>query len=141
MFFGEFEYRIDDKGRLPFPPRFRAFFRDGIVLAQGVEKCLTIYTLTEWKKLADSIATSHLPPSKLRILSRALFATAYHLNLDAQGRISLPSNLRQYAGIDEDIIIAGVNNYLELWDKAQWDAAKSANQEQSWQIIESLERH
>jgi MraZ protein len=111
------------------------------VLAQGVEKCLTIYTLTEWKKLADSIATSHLPPSKLRILSRALFATAYHLNLDAQGRISLPSNLRQYAGIDEDIIIAGVNNYLELWDKAQWDAAKSANQEQSWQIIESLERH
>jgi MraZ protein len=141
MFFGEFEYRIDDKGRLPFPPRFRAFFRDGIVLAQGVEKCLTIYTLTEWKKLADSIATSHLPPSKLRILSRALFATAYHLNLDAQGRINLPSNLRQYAGIDEDIIIAGVNNYLELWDKAQWDAAKSANQEQSWQIIESLERH
>jgi MraZ protein len=141
MFFGEFEYRIDDKGRLPFPPRFRAFFRDGIVLAQGVEKCLTIYTLTEWKKLADSIATSHLPPSKLRILSRALFATAYHLNLDAQGRISLPSNLRQYAGIDEDVIIAGVNNYLELWDKAQWDAAKSANQEQSWQIIESLERH
>jgi MraZ protein len=141
MFFGEFEYRIDDKGRLPFPPRFRAFFRDGIVLAQGVEKCLTIYTLTEWKKLADSIATSHLPPSKLRILSRALFATAYHLNLDAQGRISLPSNLRQYAGIDEDVIIAGVNNYLDLWDKAQWDAAKSANQEQSWQIIESLERH
>jgi MraZ protein len=141
MFFGEFEYRIDDKGRLPFPPRFRAFFRDGIVLAQGVEKCLTIYTLAEWKKLADSIATSHLPPSKLRILSRALFATAYHLNLDAQGRISLPSNLRQYAGIDEDVIIAGVNNYLELWDKAQWDAAKSANQEQSWQIIESLERH
>ncbi len=141
MFFGEFEYRLDDKGRLPLPPRFRQFFRDGIVLAQGVEKCLTVYTLAEWKKLADTIAASHLPPSKLRILNRALFATAYHLNMDGQGRISLPSSLRQYAGIGDDIVIAGVNNYLELWDKAQWEEVKQASHEQSWQIIESLERH
>jgi MraZ protein len=140
MFFGEFEYRIDDKGRLPFPPRFRQFFRDGIVLAQGMEKCITIYTVAEWKKLADNIAASKLPPSKLRTLGRALFATAYHLTLDSQGRISLPPSLRQYAGIGDAVVITGINNYLELWDKTQWEKVKQESQEQAWQITESLER-
>ncbi len=140
MFFGEFEYRLDDKGRLPVPPRFRPSFRDGIVVAQGIEKCLTIYTLAEWKKLADSIAASNLSASKLRTINRALFATAYNMILDAQGRIGLPVSLRQYAGIGEDIVIAGANNYLELWDKNAWEAEKKNSQEQAWQIIEGLER-
>ena len=141
MFFGEFEYRIDEKGRMPIPPRFRPYFKDGIVLAQGVEKCLTVYTMAEWKKTADAITASHLPPSKMRTLSRALFATAYQLTLDGQGRVNLPGNLREYAGISEDVVIAGLNNYLEVWDRVQWSAARSAGQEQAWQIIESLEKH
>ena len=140
MFFGEFEYRIDEKGRMPFPPRFRPAFKEGIVLAQGVEKCITIYTPAEWKKLADSINGSSLPASKLRALNRAMFASAYFLSLDAQGRISLPTSLRAYAAIGEDIIIAGANSYLELWDRATWEAEKKTSQEQTWQIIESLER-
>jgi MraZ protein len=140
MFFGEFEYRLDEKGRLPLPPRFRLAFREGLVVAQGIEKCLTIYTQAEWKKLADSITGSNLSASKLRTINRALFATAFMLTLDAQGRIGLPANLRQYAGIGEDVVIAGANNYLELWDRNAWEAEKQASQEQAWQIIEGLER-
>jgi len=139
MFFGEFEYHLDDKGRLPFPPRFRQFFRDGIVLAQGMEKCITIYTVAEWKNWPIT-----LPPANFRQQAEntgpALFATAYHLTLDSQGRISLPPSLRQYAGIGDAVIIAGVNNYLELWDKTQWEKVKQESQEQAWQITESLER-
>jgi MraZ protein len=141
MFFGEFEYRIDEKGRMPLPPRFRPYLKDGLMLTQGLEKCLTIYTMAEWKKLAESIAASHLPASKMRALGRAMFASAYQLTLDGQGRINLPCNLREYACISEDVVVAGLNNYLEVWDKGQWEAARSAGQEQAWQIIESLEKH
>ena len=141
MFFGEFEYRVDEKGRLPFPPRYRAFFRDGLVLAHGLEKCLTIYTMAEWKKQADGIAAGHLPPSKLRTLNRTLFAGASQESLDGQGRISIPANLRAYAGLNEDVVIAGTNTCLEIWDRQQWEAVKQAGQEQAWQIIESLEKH
>lgn len=140
MFFGEFEYRLDEKGRLPVPPKFRLAFRDGVVVAQGIERCLTIYAPAEWKKLADSIASSNLSASKLRTINRALFASAYHLLLDGQGRISLPANLRAYAGIGEDLVVVGANNYLEIWDRDAWEAEKKSSQEQVWQIIEGLER-
>jgi MraZ protein len=141
MFLGEFEYRIDDKGRIPFPPRFRPYFKDGIIVAPGPEKCLSVYTIADWKKMADKLETGGLAPSKLRKINRALFATAFFTNLDAQGRIGLPSTLRQHAGLSEDIVVAGANTYIELWDKAAWDAEKNADLADAWQIIESLERH
>jgi MraZ protein len=140
MFFGEFEYKIDDKGRVPIPPKFRRELRGGVILAQGVEKCITLYPLAEWKKLADSLTGSSVTQSKLRRLNRAIFATAFSLNMDGQGRIGLPISLRQHAEIADEIIIAGANNYLELWNKEHWEEEKAISREQAWQIIESLER-
>ena len=141
MFFGEFEYRIDEKGRVPIPPRFRRELKDGVVLTPGIEKCITAYSLPEWKKQATTLTTGSIPRSKLRRLNRAIFATAFSLNIDGQGRIALPIPLRQYADIEDEVVIAGANNYLELWNKEQWEAEKATSQEQTWQIIESLERH
>ena len=141
MFFGEFEYRIDEKGRMPIPPKFRRELKEGVVLTPGVEKCITVYALSEWKKLAATLTTGSVTLSKLRRLNRAIFATAFSLNIDGQGRIALPIRLRQYAGIEDEVVIAGANNYLELWNKEQWEAERAISQEQTWQIIESLERH
>lgn len=142
MFFGEFEYRVDDKGRVPLPPRFRLDLKDGVVVIPGAEKCLTAYSSPEWQKLAASLAgTGSITPAKMRRLNRAIFAQAFNLELDRQGRISLPAPLREYAGITSDVVVAGVNNYLELWSKNAWDEEKAASREQEWQIIESLERH
>ncbi len=140
MFLGEFEYRIDDKGRMPFPPRFRPYFKDGVIVAPSPEKCLSVYTIAEWKKMAYKLEAGGLAPSKLRKIQRALFATAFNTNLDAQGRISLPATLRAYAGLGEDIIVAGTDTHIELWDKAAWEAEKSADLAEAFQIIESLER-
>lgn len=140
MFFGEFEYKIDEKGRLPLPPRFRRYLKDGVVLTPGIEKCITAYPVSEWKKLADSLTSGSVTRSKLRRLSRAIFATAFHLNIDGQGRVSLPAPLREYAGITDEVVVAGVNNYLELWNKANWEAEKATSQQQAGQIIESMER-
>ena len=141
MFFGEFEYRIDEKGRVPIPPRFRRELKEGVVLTPGVERCITAYPLSEWKKLAATLTTGSVTRSKLRKLNRAIFATAFSLNIDGQGRIALPIPLRQHADIEEEVVIAGANNYLELWNKEQWEAEKAISQEQTWQIIESLEEH
>ena len=125
MFFGEFEYKIDEKGRVPIPPKFRRELKEGVVLAPGVEQCITAYALPEWKKLAATLTTGSVTPSKLRRLNRAIFATAFSLNIDGQGRVALPIPLRQYAGIEDEVVIVGANTYLELWNKEQWESEKA----------------
>ena len=140
MFFGEFDYKIDEKGRVPIPPRFRRELKEGVVLTQGIEKCITAYPLDEWKNLATTLTSGSLTRSKLRRLNRAIFATAFSTNLDGQGRVALPPPLREYAEIMDEVVIAGANNYLELWNKVHWEEEKATSQEQAWQIIESLER-
>lgn len=140
MFFGEFEYRLDEKGRVPIPPRFRRELKDGVVLTPGIEQCITAHPLPEWKKLADSLTSGQIASSKLRKLNRAVFATAFYIYPDGQGRITLPTPLREYAGIEAEVVFAGANTYFELWNKSQWQAEKARSQEQAWQIIESLER-
>lgn len=139
MFFGEFEYKIDEKGRVPLPPKFRRYLKDGVVLTPGIEKCITAYPLSEWKKLAESLTSGSVTRSKLRKLSRAIFATAFHLSIDGAGRVSLPAPLRDYAELTDEVVVAGANNYLELWNKAHWAEEKAICQQQAWQIIESLE--
>ena len=140
MFFGEFEYKIDEKGRVPLPPRFRQSLKEGVVLTPGIEECITAYPLSEWKKISATLTTGSITRSKLRKLNRAIFAAAFHLNLDGQGRITLPAPLRDYAEIEDEVIVGGANNYLEIWDKDRWLKEKAVSLEQAWQIIESLER-
>ncbi|MBI4303560.1 MAG: division/cell wall cluster transcriptional repressor MraZ [Chloroflexi bacterium] len=140
MFFGEFEYRIDEKGRVPLPPKFRKELANGVVLTPGMEKCIVAYPVAEWKKLADNLTKGSVSPSKLRRLNRAIFATAYSMYADGQGRIALPTPLREYADIRDEVVIIGDNTYLELWNREQWQAEKAASREQAWQILESMER-
>jgi len=141
MFYGEFPYKIDEKGRLPIPPKFRNALKDGIVLTPGAENCITVYTVTEWRKLSTTLTTSPLSRSKMRKLSRALFATAFSTRIDGQGRILIPVPLREHAQIVDEVIVAGANTYLEIWSKALWEEEKVSSQEQIWQIIESLENN
>lgn len=140
MFFGEFEYKLDEKGRFPLPPRFRSLVKEGLVLTRGIENCITAYPLAEWKKLAQEVTGgSAISRAKQRRLNRALFAGAFLVNLDGQGRVTLPPKLKDTAGIGDELIVAGSNNYLELWSPAEWEAEKDLAQAQAWQIIESME--
>ncbi|MFC1860677.1 division/cell wall cluster transcriptional repressor MraZ [Chloroflexota bacterium] len=144
MFIGEFEYRVDEKGRVPIPPKYRQDLKgEGLMLMPGVEQCITAYPMSEWKKISDTLTTSgQITPNKMRKLNRAFFSTAFNIKPDQQGRITLPSAQRNYAGIMEDeVVIAGANNYFEIWDKTQWEVEKTNSQEEVWHIIESLEKH
>jgi MraZ protein len=139
MFLGEFEYKIDEKGRVPIPPRFRKDLVEGAVLKPGLDTCIVGYGLGEWAKEAERITSATMSDSKRRRLGRAMFATAYNLTLDGQGRISLPPALRQHAHVGDELIVIGVNTYFELWNKELWEAERTLSQEQSWQIMEGLE--
>jgi len=90
--------------------------------------------------LAAELTGSSASSSKLRKLNRAIFATAFSTQIDGQGRVALPVPLREYAGIDDEVVAIGANTYLEIWDKTNWEEEKATSQEQAWQIIESLER-
>lgn len=139
MFFGEFEYKIDEKGRVPVPPGFRKELSAGVVLTPGVERCITAYPLQAWKKIAESFASDSIPRTKQRRLNRAIFGAAFRLNVDGQGRIALPAPLREYAALQNEIVIVGVDNCLELWNKEDWEAEKANSLDQFGQIIESRE--
>jgi MraZ protein len=142
MFIGEFLYRVDEKGRVPIPPKFRSeeVKKDGLILCPGQEKCITVYPPSEYNRLADSLTSGSIIPSKQRKLNRAVFATAFNAELDGQGRIIVPAKLRQYAAIGEAVVVAGANKYIELWDKEQWESEIASCQEESYHIMESLER-
>lgn len=141
MFFGEFEYKIDEKGRVPIPPKFRRELRDGVILTPGIEKCITAYTMSEWKKVATTLTSGSITRDKLRKLNRALFATAFSLNLDGQGRVALPGPLREHAEIVDEVVVTGANTCFEVWNKIHWGEEKAICQDQAWQNIESMESH
>jgi MraZ protein len=139
MFFGEYSYKVDEKGRLPLPPKFRRQMKEGVILAKGMgEKCIAAYPITEWKRLSDSLAAKAVTPANLRKLNRAIFGSAFGASFDGQGRITLPVPLREYAGIGDTAIVVGANNRVELWSEDEWKVEKTSAEEQASQIIESF---
>ncbi len=140
MFLGEYEYKVDSKGRVPLPPKFRQEFGDVVILTRGTEQCIAAYRKSDFEKISDAIAPERIIENeKLRKLKRATFANAKDVLLDGQGRIALPSRLKDYAQIKDVAILVGLNNSIELWNPELWNAERIEAEGQVHQIIESLE--
>jgi MraZ protein len=140
MFFGEYLYKVDEKGRVPLPRQIRHQMKEGVILTKGMgEKCIAAYPIAEWKRLSDSLAAKAVTPANLRRLNRAIFGSAFGASPDGQGRITLPASLREYAGIGDTAIVVGTNNCVELWCEGEWQAEKTSADEQASEIIEGLE--
>ena len=121
MLLGEYEHTIDDKNRLTLPARFRRAFEDGIVVTRGVDGCLNAYSPAEWSRLVDSNLATLSPLSKEgRRMHRFFFSGAAEAVPDKQGRVSIPSALLEHAKLGRDVVVAGVNDHLEIWDRAAW---------------------
>lgn len=116
---GRYEHNIDAKGRLFIPARIRDELGGSFHLAPGIDTCLAIYPKTTWDNLTERFAA--LPMSKTRHM-RAFFANAVRCELDSQGRIVIPKTLLEYARLDKETIIVGVENRAEIWDKQRWSA-------------------
>lgn len=139
MFLGEYQHNIDQKGRMAIPARLRDAFSDGLVLSRGFEKCIVVYPQVEWNKLAEKLASLPMTQSKVRRINRSTFSSAFQQELDGQGRVLIPPQLREYAGIDGDVVVVGVNSYLEIWSKGNWEAESASMGEEAWQLAESVE--
>ena len=139
MFLGEYQHSIDQKGRVILPAKFREELADGMVIAMGLDKCLFVYTPAEWAKLEDSIREMPLISNQnARAFTRRLLSGATKGAPDKQGRVSLPQNLRDFAGISKDVVVIGVGSRAEIWDKEVW-AKYSAETESSYsEIAEQL---
>ena len=137
MFFGEYEYKVDEKGRVPLPPKFRRQMKDGVILTRLTDKCITAYPVAEWKRVAESLAKA-VAPANFRKLNRAIFGSAFNASFDGQGRVVLPPPLRAYADIEDTVAVVGINNYVEIWNKELWEKEKVSDEEQVSQIIESF---
>jgi MraZ protein len=121
MFVGAYEHSVDDKNRLTLPAKMRDAFAGGVVVARGLEDCLVIYTREGW----DEFVAAHLgglnPFSReARQMSRFIFAGASETELDRQGRVMLPASLVEHAGLEREVVVAGVRDHVEIWDRTTW---------------------
>lgn len=139
MLLGEYECRIDDKGRVAIPSKLRKEFQDGLVLTRGFDRCMLIYSLPEWNRICENFSTLPTTKDNNRRLIRFNFANAFNAEIDKQGRVALPAPLRQYAHIKDVTIMAGVGRYLEIWGKESWEEEKAVMDEQAWQLAEEIE--
>lgn len=121
MFLGEYHHSVDAKGRLAIPARFRAGLAEGLVVTRGLDPCLHIYPKSQWLPLAESLSALPTSEPAVRALRRNFFTGAFTCEMDKQGRILIPQGLREYAGLDSDVVIAGLNTYMEIWATSLWD--------------------
>lgn len=120
MFLGEYTHTIDDKGRLTIPAKFRGDLAAGLVLTRGYDQNLMIYPAQGWKDLAQRITERSLTDRRVRDFRRRVFSGATDLAPDRQGRILVPPYLRRFAGINGEVVVAGMYDYLEIWSVDAW---------------------
>ena len=120
MFLGEFIHAIDEKGHLTIPAKFRADLAAGLVVTRGIDRCLAIYPLEEWNRLAERVSALPLTDRRARAFRRLVFASAADAVPDRQGRVLIPPRLREYADLDSEVIVTGLNTYIEVWNVGTW---------------------
>ena len=137
IFAGEYEHRIDPQSRVAIPARFRIAFINGIILGRAYDKCIVVYTPKEWERAASDIARQRSTSASARKLARLTFSGAFAGKLDRNGRIVIPSQLREYAGLGEDVIIVGTGRFIEIWSTDTWARERTSLISQASEIAES----
>jgi MraZ protein len=121
MLLGEYEHTIDDKNRLTLPAKFRTAFADGILVTRGMDGCLYAYAPDAWQRLLQSRLATLDPLSKEgRRMQRFFYSGATEGELDKQGRVNVPAALIEHAGLGREVVVAGVNDHVEIWDREAW---------------------
>ena len=122
MLLGEHEHSLDDKNRLTLPAKFRDAFTDGVVVTRGMDGCLYAYARVDWDRLAQRIRELDPLSRESRVMQRHFFSGATDAEPDKQGRVMLPAALLQSAGLAREVVVAGVYDHVEIWDRAAWRA-------------------
>ena len=121
MFIGEYQHSIDPKGRVIIPSKFRDGLGEKFIVTKGLDECLFAYSSEEWGNIEVKLKALPFTDKDVRAFVRFFFAGATECESDKQGRILIPQNLRDYAGLEKDIYAIGVSSRVELWDKHKWE--------------------
>ena len=131
LFLGTHSPRLDEKGRLFLPAKYREDLAEGVVITKGQERCLYVFTSAEFARITEALRAAPVTAKSVRDYSRVFFASASDGIPDKQGRVIIPQALREYAGLARDCVVIGANTRLEIWDGAAW-AAYLTNQEDAF---------
>ena len=138
MFIGEYQHTIDLKKRVAMPSKCRVELGKKVVITRGMDKCLFVYPMKTWEKLAEKLGSLPVGESGTRSFIRLMLAGAADVDLDKQGRILIPDYLKEYAGLKKDVTVAGLFDRLEIWDKSKWNVYKNKAEKSSDAIAEQL---
>lgn len=135
MFLGTHTPKLDEKGRLILPAKFRDELADGVVITIFQERCLAIYTRTEFLRMTEPLRSASTSTKETRDYQRMLASAASEEQPDRQGRITVPLRLRQYAGLDKDCVVVGAIDRVEVWNPEAW-APYSREQEEAFAVLD-----
>jgi MraZ protein len=142
VFYGEYEHSLDEKGRLTIPSRVREAMKQGgvtgFMVTRGLDECLFLFPLQQWQTYVEKLGSLPLEKGNARRFTRMFYSGASECSPDRQGRVFIPPNLREHAHIEKDVVIIGVQNRLELWDKARWEAFSTESKESYEETAEEL---
>ncbi|MFD2612799.1 division/cell wall cluster transcriptional repressor MraZ [Paenibacillus gansuensis] len=138
MFMGEYQHTIDDKGRMIIPAKFRDALGTNFVVTRGLDNCLFVYPMEEWKVLETKLKALPLMKSDARAFTRFFFSGATECELDKQGRVNLPNTLREHGKLEKDCVVLGVSNRVEIWSKEVWEGYFSQSETSFNEIAEKL---
>ncbi len=138
MFLGEFRHNIDYKGRLSVPKKFREGLGVGSVLTKGLDRCLFLYTRQAWIALSNRVRELPVTAADARAFSRYLFSGATEIQFDQLGRIFIPDYLRAYANLKKEVVVVGVLERVEIWDKTAWSKVRKSVESRGEEIAEKL---
>ena len=138
VFLGEYQHSVDDKGRMVLPSRFRSGLADGCVVTKGQERCLFVFPMARWREEVERFSSLPRTDARARRLARSFFAGASAQELDANGRVQLPPNLRDYAGLGKEVTVIGVSDRVEIWNTAEWNEYNTAADEFYSNIEEAI---
>ena len=121
MFMSQYNHTVDTKGRLIVPSKFREQLGDEFVVTKGMDGCLFVYANDDWNAFEQKLTSLPLINKEARKFARFFLAGAASVEVDKQGRILLPTNLRQFAGLEKDVVLVGVGSRIEIWSRENWE--------------------
>lgn len=138
MLIGEYIHTLDDKNRISLPVKFRKEMGKSIVVAPGLDNCLALYTLGEWKKISTKLSDSSMLASDNRSFSRFMFGQAVIVDVDGNGRILIPENLKNRSSLSSKVVVIGVQNRAEIWNESTWNDYKKNVETQADALADKL---
>ena len=138
MFLGTHTPRLDEKGRLILPAKFRDELAEGLVVTKGQERCLYVFPMGEFQRIAGQLQATPVTHKAARAYSRVFFASAFDQVPDKQGRITVPPALREYAGLTRDCVVIGASSRVEVWDSQAWETYLAESEESFSDIEEGV---